>query len=61
MRGGAVCAEPPALDRAHTLADGVHLDNGCTRCEQVFSERGQLCGRDERLFKEGAPAAREEE
>ena len=60
LGGGAVCAEPPALHGTHALSQSVYLHDVRPRCEQVMCERGQFLHGNERLFKKGAPAAREE-
>ena len=60
MRGGAVRSEPSPLDRAHTLSEGVHLDDVRAGGEQLFRELRELRRRDQRLLKERTAAAREE-
>ena len=56
----AVLCEPPALHRAHALAQRIHRDNIRARGEQLLCEVSELCSRNERLLKERTAAAREE-
>ena len=60
LRGRAVFREPTALHRAHALPEGVHLHDVRPGGKQLMREIHQLLCGDQRLFKERAPAAREE-
>ena len=52
--------KPPALHGTHSLAQRIHRHDVRARGEQLLRQIGQLLRRDQRLLKEGTPAAREE-
>ena len=53
--------KPPALHSTHPLAQRIHRHDVRARGEQLLRQILQLLRRDQRLFKECTPAAREEE
>ena len=61
LRGRTVLCKPPALHGTHPLAQCIHRYDVRARGEQLLRQILQLVRRDQRLFKERTPTAREEE
>ena len=57
----APLGKPAALDRGKTLADRVHLHDSRATGQKLLGDVLQLFSRDQRLFKQGASAAGEQE